>query len=336
MVYSYYGKGRIQETSIGKNIAFAYHKVQRLYPLYIFATLIMFVGSFVAGTNIYTAGMAVVRLISNIIIIQEYLPFLNQSICGVAWYLCVATLSYFLFPWILKRMEHCWSVRKAVITIGGVAILIGLAGILGAQLVSMVGSNESAPGTVWSYDQHWFTYKFPLVRMLDVIIGYNLGYIYLHVQHNRSERDYTVLEVGALAVTIVMMVICYRTRSAGSSGVELWWRSALIQLVSSVMLVYGFAIGRGVISNTLARMKSVMYLARISPYTFMMHYFIFYAIYVATVVAGSIPGLSWLYEIGDHSLPLLKLLLGFPLTIVATEIWIHLEKRIRRMIVARA
>lgn len=332
MIYSYYGQGRISEVSVGRSIAFSYNKVKRLYPLHAVATLIMFAGSFVNGTNIFSMRMAVTRLVLNLLLIQEYFPFQDQSICIVSWYLCVVVLSYFVFPWILRWMENSWSGRKAVLMIAVSVVLMAVIGWMGAFLVKVLDAPLSTAGNVWGYDQQWFTYKFPIFRLLDIYIGYNLGYIYLQVEHRGSERTYTIVEAFAIAATIAVMAICYcagDTQLVGDVGIDPWWAYCLIQVVSSMALIYTFAIGRGRISRALAGVRPILYVARLSPYMFIMHYCVFWGIYVATVLTRNLPGLSWIAAMGDTHLEAMKVFIGIPLTIVGSEIWIRLDRWVR-------
>ena len=111
MVYSYYGKNRIEYASVKNNIIFAYRKINRIYLLHIF-TMIPFFIRLLVGEKTVDFSVAFIRLVMNVLLINEYIP--SHSINGVAWFLCTLVLSYFLFPWILRHMEQKYSKRLII------------------------------------------------------------------------------------------------------------------------------------------------------------------------------------------------------------------------------
>lgn len=329
MTYSYYGKGRISEVSFRQNMIFAFHKMRRLYPLFIVSTLLMWAVSIIYEGE--TGALSILRLGLNVLLIQEYIPLRDASICGVAWYLCTAVLSYFIFPWILKWMERRCSVRKAVYAIAGAVGLMIVLGMLGATLPNRSWETDS----LWTYNlTKWFDYFFPPVRLLDVIVGCNLGYIYLHASHIKNEQKYTLIELAVICINILAMFICtYWNNVLAGNDVEVysrsWWTHALVFIIGSAGLVYVFAIGEGAISRYLAKSRLILYLARISPYAYLIHMVVFDNLRRGV---GYITKYPIVGRIGDLSDPQMKVIIGIPLTILLTEIWIRSERRVRNML----
>ena len=100
------------------------------------------------------------------------------------------------------------------------------------------------------------------------------------------------------------------------------WSYSLGFVFSSIILVYSFAMQNGFISRLLTNNFS-MYLAKISPYGFLIHYVIFrYAMAVYYRIPGFEPG-EFLIKYGCW----LNLTVGFILTIVCCEIWMRLYAR---------
>lgn len=325
MIYSYYGRERVTRTSLTDNLSFSFHKIRRLYPLHILMTLVSSRTVFM-GILDGEAVAGLVTLLLNALLMQEYVPLAVRSPDGVSWYLCVAVLFYFLFPWMLRRMEQTWSLFKAI-----AAIVISIAAII---LLGLIGT--ALPNTLYIIDPiwtdnvaYWFLYNFPLTRIWDVIIGCNLGYIYLNARHERSMRTYTILEICALVVTVLVLYVCYWAETGHSGSDILWWKYALVELVSSCLLIYVFAIGGGIVSRSLTR-RWILYMARISAYTFLIHPFVFACVRYGMLWMGQILGYN--EETLSIWIPISRVVLGIPATVLCSEIWIKLDSYARRRV----
>lgn len=317
MTYSYYGGNRVTSISIGDNIKFAYNRIKKLYPLYALTTVFLALLFFV-GRDTAPVGSTLLRLGFNFLFVQEY-TLHNVSINGPAWFMCVIVLFYFLFPWILKMMENNYSRRKAVM-----GIMIGLIMDL---IIGLIGSTFDSMS--YGVDLTWrFVYFFPLSRIWDTFIGCNLGYLYLNRKQECSKGICTLLEIITIIVFIAANVIYNLMKSKWKAGyvnsTDVWWIHSLLFIVCSIMFVYIFAIGKGVISNVLVN-KVTLYLAKISPYAYLLHYAVFH---VVTMVIYHLPGVN--DEVGrilDHQYgSWLKLTVGFAITVILSELWIRISK----------
>lgn len=136
MVYSYYGTNKITEVSVCRNIRFAINKIKRLYLLHVLCTLAMLVFAFI-GENRASIKMIFLKLFLNLFFLQEWIPLgnygISRSINGVSWFLCTTILAYFIFPWIIKKMEKNYNKQKAVFSIVivfGIILIVGIGGVL--------------------------------------------------------------------------------------------------------------------------------------------------------------------------------------------------------------
>lgn len=317
MTYSYYGGNRVTSILIGDNIKFAYNKIKKLYPLYALTTVFLALLYFV-GRDTAPVGSTLLRLGLNLLFVQEY-TLHNTSINGPAWFMCAIVLFYFLFPWILKMMENNYSKRKAVM-----GIVIGLIMDL---IIGLIGSTFDSMS--YGVDLTWrFVYFFPLSRIWDAFIGCNLGYLYLNRKREYSKRICTVLEIisiiSFICVNVIYNIMKSKLKAGYVNSTDVWWIHSLLFIVSSIMLVYIFAIGEGIISNALVN-KITLYLAKISPYAYLLHYAVFH---VVSMVFYHLPGVN--DEIGlmlDRQYgSWVKLTVGFAITVILSELWIRISK----------
>lgn len=333
MIYSYYGLNRVPAVSVKENLQFACHKLKRLYLLYIILILMVFVLLF-TGDEQMPLGSAILKLFLNILLIQGYIPLANNCIVGVSWYLCVAGLFYFIFPWILQWMERKWSIRRAgimiILTIGAMAII----GLLASLIPNEFYDTNANPNPIWEYKlTKWFVYYFPPTRMCEVFIGCNLGYLYIETNKDRFLQtiSYNWLEIAAVLLSLLSLGIAGSTYISKEylDGIialhpELWWRESLLFVPGSILLIYTFAIGRGAFSRLLTN-RVTLYIARVSPYAFLIHWVVFK--YLEGIM-HHLPGLSE-QQIVVYS-PIVKVTIGLALTITASEVWIHLTDWYRK------
>lgn len=315
MVYSYYGKKRIKCASVKDNIIFAYGKINRIYLLHIF-TMIPFFIRLLVGEQTVDYSVAFIRLIMNVMLINEYIP--SSSLNGVAWFLCTLVLSYFLFPWILRFMEQKYNIKKARLLIVICVIIQLLIGIIGNTFSGFSIEHELFDRGL----SGWFIYFFPLSRTWDIIIGYNLGYLYINSKHEQSEKVYSILEVFAVSLNIAVIFIV----ASGTTAISIpsWARSVLIYTIPSCLLIYSFAVGKGKISNIIV-CRLTMYIAKISPYGFLIHHVIF--VFIA-MIYWRLPMIKDPFYFDSTGGCWIKLTVGFVFTVIASELWMRVVNKV--------
>lgn len=318
MTYSYYGTGRISKPSISGNIKFSFHKIKGLYPLYLVTMCAMAVFLMV-GEDKFQASHLAALVGTNLLIIQEWLPIEGSSINFVSWYFCTVTCAYFVFPWVLRRMETNYSKRKAlayILVFYGAQVLAGIVG-------RMIPTPAYVSGGWWRSDfTVWFVFNLPPIRTIDFLIGCNLGYCFLHRKKKgeaNSERMFTAAEFGGGVLVLLTIVLYARVMPVESdqnpmAHPELWWIYTLLFTGGSCILIYLFALNKGQISKFLSN-RYLFRLSEISPYLFLIHSVVFR--YFTTLVALLFRKAAWL----DAAKPWLLLIIGIPLSVLCAEIW---------------
>lgn len=175
----------------------------------------------------------------------------------------------------------------------------------------------------------WFVYFFPATRIFDILIGCNLGYIYLF-NKNKEIIFPSLKELLALILTVVSIFVASYLPSKIPLDVEIsviestvWWNYSLIFLPSSILLVYLFACGQGKLSKMMTN-NFTMYLARISPYGFLIHPVVYtYLDKLFNFTLGIEKAKLYINCYGGY----IDLLIGIPLSFVACQIWILIINR---------
>lgn len=315
-VYNYYNQKRISPISIRNNLLFSIKKIKNLYPLHIIATAFFFI-IVVVGENAIDIFRALIRLLLNIILIQEW--FGHKSLCGVSWYLCVSAFCYFLFPCINAFMEKKYNKRIAWIMIVLALCVQCLIGMFGYKLVSVQWIKQFIGDDALD----WVVYYFPFARFFDFFIGCNVGYLFLHKKDLvLKSKYYTIAEIIS-TIIVVCSIVC-----STLAPINCWWNKVFIFSLSSIVYVYIYAIGKGWLSNFLSN-NFILYFARISPYGFLIHSICFWFAYA---IFFHIPNTNGEIMYATYGPPF-QILVAFPMTIIFSEIWIRIEKKYKNKIV---
>lgn len=324
MVYSYYDKNRIHLCNITANIKFAYSKLKKLWLLSFLSVLAMSVFS-IFGSHSYPCWNVILKLFLNAFFIQEYFPLNGRSFGTVNWFLCTILLGYFIFPFFLKILESSYSIIKAIFSI----LICILIEILIAKIGSKFPSNEVEQFSMLEQNlTTWFVYYFPFTRVVDIIIGFNLGYIFITQKKKLTLIQTTFFEV--LGIFLAVLGNFYYVNQSSRmligdnaliSFPEDAWTYSLPFVFSSIMLVYSFAMQNGVISKLLTN-RVTLYLAKLSPIAFLMQSAL---LSYMSVLYNKIPGFERNEFFNNYGC-WISLSFGFMLLITATELWMRLYK----------
>ena len=318
-IVSQYGKDIVP--SLKNNWNYMVSKIKKLYPLHIVTMICMSVFC-IFGSEKEPLIKTIVKFILNIFLVQEWFPLKQRDLNEVSWFLCVLLIAYLIFPWILKKIKKDHTVRKAKLHIVIFLCAELLVALLGKQL-SVIDLSNSV--VIDGCLVEWFVSRFPLFRLFEVAIGYNLGYIYLQ-DRNRNIANATLKEIAAIIFALICIIISTSSLSntivdSGILNENAWWNIVIIYTIPSMLLIYLFAYGKGRLSNLLVN-KFTMYIASISAYGFLIHYVIFrYITYLFYHVVPS--GISYKY------CAYFKLTVGFILTIICCEVWKRIQKHIK-------
>ena len=323
MVYSYYGKQRIKNLSFVSNVKFAYSKLKRLWLLSILCTLATTIFLFEGNVKFPLWNVAL-KFVLNAVWLQEWLPLYESSINAVNWFLCTTLFGYFIFPWFLRLLETNYSKTKAILCI----ILCLAVEIVVAYIGSKFPYEERfVNGLIWERDlTHWFVYSFPLTRIFDIIIGFNLGYLFVNKETAFSVSKTTILEILGIVLAILGNYYYSTVSPRLHIGEQVVmtdpfrsWSYTLGFVLSSMLLVFTFAMQNGVISKLLTN-SVALYIAKLSPYAFLIHHVVFRYLAVIYYHIPGVDGNEFFLTYGCW----ISLTLGFGITIIATEIWIRL------------
>ena len=265
MFYAY--TGRDLETGVEKNIMFSIKKIKRLYLPHIITMILalaievyMFF-QYIAPEN---ARDFYERVVLNVFLVQSWIPdqYMYFSLNGVSWYLSTCLFLYFMFPYIIKRVKEYDSIFYSFIKVAAVLCLQ----IFGSIVLKKFNATEEVA--------KWGTYILPIYRLGDFYIGMVLGYIFFNGKKKSvfSDSSYFVILITIIEIiTVGLNVIIQRVynESIGIFG-SIYFKFTLLYTPLSVIIVYLFALNKGIISKILTN-KFMIYIGEISAYGFIVH-----------------------------------------------------------------
>ncbi len=262
MFYSYCDKQI--DISIKGCYGFAIKKIKKLYILHILtmsAALLIEIYYLINNFSLKHTFALIVKVFLNIMLLQSWIPSSNIyfSLNSVAWYLSVCLFIYFTFPWILaklKKITKCCIAVKYILMIYIIQIIVGIT-------VSRINISLSFIDDF----SKWVTYISPIFRTGDFIIGCLLGYIYLNIKRDIKAYKASLLELSA--VIAVFAAQYFFSNKFGYFSFECF-KYNMLYTPSSCLLIFIFAINRGIISRLLSQ-KFIIFLGNISAYTFLLH-----------------------------------------------------------------
>lgn len=325
MVYSYYKKSRIKKISCFSNVFFAYSKLKKLWYLHLICTFAIVLTWF-SENNFEPILYSITKIILNIAMIQGFFPIQGSSINGVSWFLCTILLSYFIFPYYLTLIEKKYSIRFALFVIIFCVVLQYFISSLSFNLSAMIINSSLQDFSIDKNVSSWLVYAFPFSRMLDVIIGYNLGYLFINQKFQLKSIYSTLFETVGLILSILscLFYIKYNQEFSEQLTNNLTFMSLLglsfVFVFSSIFLVYSFSMQNGYLSNYLTN-KITIFFAKISPYGYLLHSVIFYYSYK---VLYHIPRYSASELFNNHYIIWGLFLFVFIVTIILSKIWLVL------------
>ena len=268
---------------------FSLRKIGRLYPLHLIMLLAGALYSYLLdGATVKGIRESLVRTIP---LIQTWFPVRYQALNSVAWYLADCVFLYFCFPFLLKLLLKYGNRKRAMAGMGLVYVL---------QLAAAFYIQGHT-----ALEVKWAIYCHPLFRLGDFMIGCLLVAVYTGRKaksmqklpeppdgqpdrfpdgqpESLPDRQFgrqpdrwkcSVLETAALVSNIA---VCAYYESAPD---ELkWFTYTSLFIPTSVLLVYSFALDAGLVSGLLKN-RFVFWLAKISPYAFLVHRLVIYYFY---------------------------------------------------------
>lgn len=226
--------------------------------------------------------------------IQVYSPI---NINSVAWSISDEAFFYAVFPF---ACVACFALFRRTGSAGAAVSALSFWMVALALAVRTGGAG--------------FVYAFPPARLLDFAIGICLGVMFTNAdragRHEMSRARATALEIAALAAAIVAVAVTPEVFAPLRYSV---WVAPF-----SALVIYAFALGRGVVSQMLSA-AVLVYLGEISYNFYMLHALIVAVIFQYAGPVGLVP------------VSLLALVICVAVSTVVFERFEHpLRERIRR------
>lgn len=234
---------------------FILKRIKRIYPLHFFCFLLCLIA-------FRTFSMENVgTYMCNLFLLQSWIPDMNVyfSCNGVSWYLSTLLFSYIMYPYIVRLIP--WIKRKRVVSVGLFVALISVYAVI-----------------VWLVPQeyaHGIVYAFPVVRMIDFIIGILCWNALVYVQSNKSViiekiglRTVTSLQLMALFMIWAFLEVFLRYRYVFPmfTLVAYWWAPCVL-----LIMVFSIFDDKPTIINRILRGRVLQRFADMSFSFFMIH-----------------------------------------------------------------
>ncbi len=315
MTYTYYDVNKLNQCGLVYNAKFAWGRIRKLYFLHIVTMLIAIPMKYYECDNeqkIFFARNTIKNIFYNVFLIQSWIPDVDVafSLNSVSWYLSTCIIQYFAFPWIIKAIRKIKTDKTAIV----LSIALYVCQAFYATQVKKIPWYEALGG--WKFGA-WAIYIFPLSRLVDFIIGCNLGYVYLNNRDKRrSNKKFTVFEAFAFGLLFFCIVI-YSRSFIGERG----WEFVTLWTIPSCLLIYLFCCNAGVISKIITN-KITILIGNLSPITFLIHQIVIKCVFfVVSFALGSA------FKKNPFTI-----FCAFVLSLVLAQIWTILTKRERRQL----
>lgn len=311
MVYSYWNTDKIKSVSIITLAAFAWNKIKKLYPLHICTMIAMLVPALVGIKT--SIDIIAAKILTNVLILQEWFPIKNGSINGVAWYLSTAIFCYFIFPLILNWLKKITN-RNIVF---GIMLSALIAQFFLSYLFSFLAETKCDSEWIRKDLAEWLIYFFPPMRCLDFFVGCCTGYLYMtSIKNSRNSKFLLVIILCEIVVSNIVCVL-YETNKMADvgevNGSVLWWTYSIPFTFSSCGLIYLLVKNETILPHFFVNQGTLL-LGKISGSAFLIHYVVFQ--YLKSFMCQFI-SIAFYEQYGA----ILKLTVGFLLTIAATWGW---------------
>ena len=237
----------VGESTIKLLLKNVWSQLKKFYPLYFVFLLI----------SAYFRPSTVINFLKCVFLTQSYWLDTNVALSynWPTWFLSSIMLSYFFAPLINKflyRIKKIW-----------ILVLIGIICLSLIMLWSYIWSWDTSDNGVGYY----YTYIFPVARIIDFSLGSICGCVFVVREKNDYEkkRIYTedLFEIFIILILIICQSIC--------KYLPLVYTYTAIWVLPSLGLVWIFANEQGVVSRFFAKQKVMLWLGTISFELYISH-----------------------------------------------------------------
>jgi len=300
--------------TVTESAKYAIHKIMRIYPLHLLtmvaAALIYLVPHILKGSAQGYLPELLRNIFLNIFLVQSWVPdcMINVSLNGVAWFLSTILFLYFCFPFIASWCKK--RSRPGLITASAAAILLSYA--ICIPWMSLVDKGDHA--------FIWFSYCFPVFRLVDFFCGCCLAKIIAGTPSNPKSFFRGSLEELAAIVLSIGVFVWMKNVEPESAFLVATQNYTTIYVPLSIIYIYIFLKPSGFFTKALTN-RLTIFIGNISATAFLTHYII-------TIATDSL--LSFLGANLSTALTIAVNLLEFVITIILSIIYIRLEQKLRK------
>lgn len=307
----YLESDRDLECSLKSNFGFAISKIKKLYLLHIVTMLIAIpIRAAESGEICFDLGFFR-DLFRHTFLLQSWYPNIDVAFAlnGVDWYLSTCLLQYLLFPFIYRIIKGYKNLVQPVV--------ISL--LLFAMQAALTSASCFFPwNAAYEGDTFvaWFSYIFPVSRLVDFAIGCNVGFIFLKCRDElRSKKDamFSVLEF-LLGCILLAALVLYNADFIR----KMEWARTTIWTIPACMSVILFVLNKGIFTKLLTNMVLV-YIGNISAVTYLVHQLVIKVVGFYTKDIGG----------KNYSKNPIVVAAAFILTVAVSQLWISVNKRIK-------
>ncbi len=266
MTYNYLD--RDIPTGMANQLLFAINKVKRLYPLHIIMMIAAIIVQAAKGMIFYSPQRGVIDsgiIGLHVLLAQSWIPRSGVyfSLNGVSWYLGVSLFCYFVFPFICSIIRT-YSTRAEAVKWMIVIYIIQI-------VVAYTSRYIHVPIEVSKDFTKWVTYVFPVFRLGDFFVGCNLGWLFLNQKKNSDNWKFNSFLVGFFESLLLFGSLLIPCQVLLNNEAGKWLATDILYLPFSSLLVWTFALNRGIISR-LSSVRFISFFGGWTQYAFLIHF----------------------------------------------------------------
>ena len=305
MTYAYWN--RPPKAGLKDAFSFSINRIKKLYPLHL---LMLFAGAVYFLLKHESIIVILKRLALTVPLLQTWFLVDYMAINSVAWYLSVCVFSYFGFPFLLKLIKKS---NNRVRSIAAMLIIFSVQLIIGFLLFHYT-----------QIDIKWVTYCHPLFRFGDFAIGGFLASVYLYKREKPISKQSSAFIPSMLEILVIALNVAVCAYYPKTTSDSYWFSYTCLFTPSTVLLIYVFSLNKGIISRLLTN-RFALWVVAISPYAFLIHRLVISYFHAFTVQALHLQNFNFIAAV----------LISFGLTVLATYLYLALEKKVRPLFEGR-
>lgn len=226
---------------------FLFKRLKRIYPMHLFAFIVW---ALLLSDLYFRGGQK--QVLANLLLIQSWIPSVAYyfSCNGVSWCLSVLAFCYIMFPYIMRIINKLYPWKMVPIFMGIVTIYI-----LGIHCISE--ENIAA-----------YIYVFPVMRLLDFIIGMILWKIYKNIAE--TAQQLTLLSINTTQITtVILLAIAFFYASSIPVRIlhaSYWWLP-----ISIIILIFALFDTKNTVVGKFLKLPLIKWFGKISFSFYLLH-----------------------------------------------------------------